>query len=158
MRRFISKSIFGLLFTSAFLMFSSAAFADISEQAEAILNSPAVKCAKEAAPEVKSLINNEIKNARNACAELRGCKQAAKAQKKECKNGCKGLKGKEKRACKKRCRQAKRAAKKSCREAYKTPACQKARRQVIGKTFKAVMKLIKNEECRKAVENLKQIQ
>ena len=157
MNRFISKSLFSLIFASAFLMFSSAAFADISEQAEAILNSPAAKCAKEAAPEVKSLIQNEIKNARNACADLRGCKKAARADKKQCKNGCKGLKGKAKRQCKKACRKEKRNAKKSCREAYKTPACKSARRKVFGKTFKAVMKLIKNKECREAINNLQEL-
>ena len=157
MNRFISKSIFGILFASTFLLFSANASADIFENAQAILDKPAVKCAREAAPEIKNLIKNEVKNARGACAELRGCKKKARAQKKQCKNGCKGLKGKAKRQCKKQCRKDKRSAKKSCREAYKTPACKSARRKIIGGTLKAIIKLAKNKECREALNNLQNL-
>ena len=157
MSRFISKSVFGVLFTSAFLFFSANAFADISEQAQEFLDKPGVTCAKEVAPIVKNFMKNELKNARNACKDLRDCKKAARAQKKECKNGCSGLKGKAKRQCKKQCRKDKRSAKRSCREVYKTPACKSARKKMIGASFKAILKAAKSPECRKAIEGLKNL-
>ena len=158
MTNIISKNLFGALIASAFLLLSTNVFAnDIAEQANAILNSPAGKCGKETASEVKDLIQNQIKAARNACADLRGCKKAAKAQKKQCKVQCKGLKGKAKTKCKKDCRLDKRNAKNSCREFYKTPACKQARQQIIGKVTKSLLKLVKNADCRKALKSLKKL-
>lgn len=136
---------------------SAHAFADITEQAQEILDKPSVQCAKEAAAEIKTFLQTEIKNARGACAELRGCKQAAREEKQECKKGCSDLKGKAKRECKQACRQEKRSAKKSCKEAYKTPACVEARRMVLGKSLQALMQLAKNDQCRQALNNLQKL-
>jgi polyribonucleotide nucleotidyltransferase len=157
MIRFIPNSVFGVFFASTFLFFSASAFADITEQAQEILDRPNVQCAKELAPEIKNLLHNEIKNARSACKELRGCKQAARAEKKECKQNCKDLKGKAKRQCNKECRQESRSDKKSCRDAYKSTECKAARRKIVGGTLKAIIQLAKNEQCRKALENLQQL-
>ncbi len=158
MTSIISKNLFGALIASAFLLFSTNVFADdIAEQADAILNSPVGKCGKETASEVKDLIQNQIKAARNACADLRGCKKAANSQKNQCKVQCKGLKGKAKAKCKQDCRVDKRKAKKDCREVYKTPECKQARQMVIGKVTKSLLQLVKNADCRKALEKLKNL-
>jgi hypothetical protein len=158
MTNIISKNLFGALIASAFLLLSTNVFADdISEQADAILNSPVGKCSKEAASEVKDLIQNQIKAARNACADLRGCKKAANFQKKKCKVQCKGLKGKAKAKCKQDCRVDKRKAKNTCREFYKTPECKQARHKIIGKVTKSLLKLVKNADCQESLKNLKKL-
>lgn len=159
MSQFISKNLFGAFMSVALILFTSSfVYADgIEERAEKIMNSPLGQCAKEGAKEIQNLLRNEVKASREACKELRGCKKAARQDKRQCKNGCKGLKGKEKRQCKKACRQDKRAAKKSCKEAYKTPACMKARRSVVGRVTKTVVKMAKSKQCRQALADLQQL-
>ncbi|MFN3200173.1 MAG: hypothetical protein ACE366_17375 [Bradymonadia bacterium] len=98
-------------------------------------------------------VAKKIKASRNACAALRDCKKVcrvdkrdakgdARNDKKSCLNKCDGKKGKAKRQCKSACRKDKRgdfkeargdkrACVQQCRDDYKTPACKKARRQMI---------------------------
>ena len=159
MSTFISKNIFGTFVSAAIVLFTSSfVHADgIEERAEKIMNSPLSQCAKEGAKEIQSILRNEVKASREACKDLRGCKKAARQDKRQCKSGCKGLKGKEKRECKKACRQDKRAAKRSCKEAYRTPACVRARRSVVGRITKTVVKMAKNNQCRQALADLQQL-
>ena len=159
MKTFISKNLFGAFMSAALILFtSSIVHADgIEEQAEKIMNSPLGQCAKEGAKEIQNILRNEVKASREACKDLRGCKKAARQDKRQCKNGCRGLKGKEKRQCKKACRQDKRAAKKSCKEAYKTAACVKARRSVVSRVTRSLIKMAKSEQCRQALTDLQKL-
>lgn len=135
----------------------STAHADLYSDAMKIIESPAGQCAKETIRELGSIINGEVKAARAACADLRGCKKEARADKRDCKQTCKAKKGKAKKDCMKSCRSTKRSDIKSCREAYKTPACKTARRKVVGRITKGLIKQIKSPKCRKAVENLSKL-
>lgn len=74
---------------------------------------------------------------REACAELRTCKQDCrkgdiKDDKNACLDTCKSLKGKPERDCKQACRKDARAEKRDCkdvcRDQFKTPACKDARK------------------------------
>lgn len=159
MTNFLSKNLFGAFMSAALILFTSSLVhaENIEDRAEKIMNSPVAQCAKEGAKEIQDLLRNEVKASRDACKELRGCKKEARQEKRQCKQGCKGLKGKAKRQCKKECRQDKRAAKRSCKEAYKTAACVKARRSIVSRITKAVVKLAKSEKCREALANLKEL-
>lgn len=153
------QSIFNRLLPIAFIFFTfiGHAQADVSEQALQFLNSAAGKCAKETASDIMSLINTEVKAARSACAELRGCKKEAREEKRDCKDECKAKEGKDKKSCMQACRETKKDAVKSCREAYKTPECKSARGKIISRLGKIVVSTIKDQECRQAVQELKKL-
>lgn len=98
-------------------------------------------------------VADRIKTSRNACEALRDCKKVCRVDKRDeksdarddkqsCLNTCDKKKGKAKRQCKSSCRKAKRSDFKdargdkrdcvqTCRDNYKTPACKKARKQMV---------------------------